>query len=266
MPVKLFSVFSQEIKNLLTDSDEYNVIIYVGKDKNVKTFKTHSLILKARCSYYKTALSEQWAKQNDGNSNILRHPNFTPHIFKITLKNTMEVLEILAVADELLLSDLLDFIQSHLIETKSTWLHSYASKVYQAALFHDSYSNLREFISITIDVIWPFRVILPAELENDIIRCHLIVGGKPTFGPTFVVMKIAHLSKIISGYNPIRWQVGWGHLKTKKSFLFSFKNKGQLEDAKISRVRRPGYAITLKDKNYGPCFGDKDLWMHGDFS
>ncbi|CAG8485336.1 9306_t:CDS:1, partial [Gigaspora rosea] len=38
------------------------------------------------------------------------------------------------------------------IETKSTWLYFYASKIYQVALSHDSHSNLREFISITIDV------------------------------------------------------------------------------------------------------------------
>ncbi|RIB26124.1 hypothetical protein C2G38_2030473 [Gigaspora rosea] len=171
------------------------------------------------------------------------------------------------------------------IETKSTWLYFYASKIYQVALSHDSHSNLREFISITIDIlecdnleiakneiwdqvikwriaqisnsnlqftnthnwtseefsslasaiskclfligffqmsesdiynrVWLFRTILLEELEDVIIRCHLIVGGKPMFG--------------------------------------------QLEDTKISRVRRSGYAITLKNKSYSPCFGNKDL-------
>ncbi|RIB08708.1 hypothetical protein C2G38_2270389 [Gigaspora rosea] len=261
----------------------------------------------------------------------------------------MEVLEMLAVADELLLSDLLDFIQNHLIETKSTWLHSYTSKIYQSALSHNSYSNLREFISITIDVsselifkssnfltineslllsilehenldmtenkIWDQikRKIFLAFTDNDIYtkdviynndniytnytnndiyanndiytnnntsyKFNLLIRGTcdsfdlQTFyqrcdnqDPTFVVIKIAHSLEIIGGYNPIRWQVGFGHLKNKKSFLFSFKNKGQLEDAKISRVRRTSYAITLKDKSYGPCFGNKDLWMHSNFS
>ncbi|CAG8567402.1 11453_t:CDS:2 [Gigaspora rosea] len=222
----------------------------------------------------------------------------------------MEVLEMLAVADELLLSDLLDFIQNHLIETKSTWLHSYTSKIYQSALSHNSYSNLREFISITIDI---KRKIFLAFTDNDIYtkdviynndniytnytnndiyanndiytnnntsyKFNLLIRGTcdsfdlQTFyqrcdnqDPTFVVIKIAHSLEIIGGYNPIRWQVGFGHLKNKKSFLFSFKNKGQLEDAKISRVRRTSYAITLKDKSYGPCFGNKDLWMHSNFS
>ncbi|CAG8554398.1 45168_t:CDS:2 [Gigaspora margarita] len=135
-----------------------------------------------------------------GDSNILSQPNVTPKVFEIILKDIVEVLEILAAADELLLTDLLDFIQDHLIETKSDWLHSYILKVYQATLSHDS-------------------SILPPELEDDIVRCHLKVGSKPTF-----------------------------------------------EDAKISRVSRYNYAITMKDESYGPCFGDKDLWMQGDFS
>ncbi|RIB21069.1 hypothetical protein C2G38_2034689 [Gigaspora rosea] len=434
MSFKLLSVFSQEIINLLNDSDEYNVIIHVGKGENVKTFQAHSLILRARCSYYKTALSKQWARK-EGDSNILRQPNVTPKVFEIILnyiysgtitlndRDIMEVLEILAAADELLLTDLLDFIQDHLIETKSDWLHSYILKVYQATLSHDSCSNLREFILATIssdpellfkspdflkideslilpilkrddldmaedevwdqvikwgmaqinpnlrftnihdwsteefsalastlseclplirffqmsgsdlyDKVWPFRAILPPELEDDIVRCHLKVGSKPTFGtnaprgnsvliahqqlskiadwidkndlnittsigtdipykfkllirgsrdgfdsqtfhqrcdnqgPTFVVMKVAASSEIIGGYNPIRWQTGSGHLETRDSFLFSFGNRNRIEDAKISRVSRYNYAITMKDESYGPCFGDKDLWMQGDFS
>ncbi|RIB03989.1 hypothetical protein C2G38_2223565 [Gigaspora rosea] len=105
MFVKLFSVFSQKIKNLLTDSDKYNMIIYVGRDKNIKIFKAHSLILRAKCSYYKTTLSEQWIKQNNIYSGTI--------ILKD--RDTMEALEMLAIADELLLLDLLDFIQNHLI-------------------------------------------------------------------------------------------------------------------------------------------------------
>ncbi|CAG8472070.1 17048_t:CDS:2, partial [Cetraspora pellucida] len=164
--------------------DEYNVIIHVGKGDNVKTFQAHSLILRARCSYYKTALSKQWAKK-EGDSSVLRQPNVTPKVFEIILKDIIEVLEILAAADELLLTDLLDFIQDHLIETKSEWLHSYILKVYQTTLSHDSCSILHEFILATIS--------------------------------------------------------------SDPELLF----------------KSPDF---LKDESHGPCFGDKDLWMQGDFS
>ncbi|CAG8660277.1 101_t:CDS:2, partial [Scutellospora calospora] len=131
----------------------------------------------------------------EGDSNVLRQPNVTPKVFEIILNGTitlndrdiMEVLEILAAADELLLTDLLDFIQDHLIETKSEWLQSYILKVYQATLSHDSF--------------WQFRAILPPELEDDIVRCHLKPGSKPTFGtnsPRGNSVLIAHqqMSKI----------------------------------------------------------------------
>src|SRR6185437_3288646 len=190
----------------------------------------------------------------------------------ITLFNRdiMEIMEILAASDELLLNDLLDFIQDHLIETKNEWLHSYILKIYQTSLAHESCEKLREFILATIssdpellfksanflsldeslltpilrrddldmaedevweqvirwglaqhptfnsnirdwgteefqaltltlqecillvrffqmsssdlyDKVWPFRAILPPDLEDDIVRCHLKVGSKPTF-------------------------------------------------------------------------------------
>ncbi|CAG8499892.1 2030_t:CDS:2 [Diversispora eburnea] len=41
-----------------------------------------------------------------------------------------------------------------------------------------------------------------------------------------------------------------------------------VEDAKLSRVsrQRSYYAIRFNGKDYGPCFGDKDLSMKGNFN
>ncbi|CAG8645872.1 6502_t:CDS:2, partial [Acaulospora morrowiae] len=52
----------------------------------------------------------------------------------------------------------------------------------------------------------------------------------------------------------------------KNSVQQSNEKRLNLDDAKLSRVRRPGYAIRIKDKTYGPCFGDKDLWMRNNFN
>ncbi|PKY13368.1 BTB-domain-containing protein [Rhizophagus irregularis] len=430
MSFKLLTIFSNDIINLLNNSEEFNVAIYVGEGDNQKVFQAHSLILRARSSYFHTALSKQWVRK-EGDDNILRQPNISPQVFEIILnyiysgtislidRDIMEILEILAASDELLLNDLLDFIQEYLIETKNEWLHSSILKIYQTSLAHGSCEKLRKFILATIssdpellfksanflsldvslltpilkrddldmaedevweqvirwglaqhlsfsanirdwgteqfqalsstlqeciflvrffqmsssdlyDKVWPFRAILPPELEDDIVRCHLKPGSKPTFGvntprgnstlvghqqmsriadwidrkdsptytgvdlpykfkllvrgtrdgfdsqtfhakcdeqgPTFVIMKIAVSGEVIGGYNPIKWQIGTGHLETRDSFLFSFGNRGCLEDAKISRVLRANYAIPLKDESYGPCFGDKDLSMQGNFS
>ncbi|CAG8575519.1 675_t:CDS:2 [Funneliformis mosseae] len=85
-------------------------------------------------------------------------------------------------------------------------------------------------------------------------------------GPTIVVMQIAYSGELVGGYNPIEWSTGDSRITTQNSFLFSFPKQGNIADAKLSRVNRPGYAIRVKDKTHGPCFGDKDLWMKHNFN
>ena len=67
-------------------SDEYNVLIKVGGDENnEKYFQAHSLVLRARSPYFKTALSNNWAKKENGMT-IFQKPNISPHIFELILK------------------------------------------------------------------------------------------------------------------------------------------------------------------------------------
>nr|CAG8512402.1 7361_t:CDS:2 [Entrophospora candida] len=221
MSTKLLSVFSRDIFNLLENLEEFNVTIHVGEQPNVRIFHAHSLILKARSSYFNTALSKQWAKQKD-EKNILNQPNISPEIFEIILRTITEILEILSAGDELLLNDLLDYIQDYLVDTKADWLPNYILEIYRKTLDHQS--------------LWsPFRLILPPNLEDDIVRCHLKQGSKPIYG-----------------------------INTPRGNSTLIGHKEMLH-AKVSRVSRFNYAITLKDDSYGPCFGDKDLWMYGNF-
>ncbi|CAG8579146.1 5448_t:CDS:2 [Paraglomus occultum] len=85
-------------------------------------------------------------------------------------------------------------------------------------------------------------------------------------GATVVVLKIRDSGEVIGGYNPIRWVTGNGHLITEESFIYSFGLTGKIEAGKISRPQRTNCAIPLNDRNHGPCFGDKDLWMTNNFN
>lgn len=86
-------------------------------------------------------------------------------------------------------------------------------------------------------------------------------------GPNLVVLKIHGDNQVIGGYNPI----GWKSLKTnrwqytEKSFLFSFGNRGNLDDAKLSKVQSGCEAI-YDDPSFGPCFGKTDLDMRRQFN
>ncbi|CAJ0847458.1 17520_t:CDS:2 [Entrophospora sp. SA101] len=184
-----------------------------------------------------------------------------------------EILEILSAGDELLLNDLLDYIQDYLVDTKADWLPNYILEIYRKTLDHQSCEKLREFILATIsadpELLFNSKdflkieesLLLPilkrddldmAEDEDDIVRCHLKQGSKPIYG-----INTPRGNSTLIGHKEM--------LQTRDSFLFTFGNRDRIEDAKVSRVSRFNYAITLKDDSYGPCFGDKDLWMYGNF-
>src|SRR6266511_5725227 len=54
--LKYISKLVNDLSNLLNESDFCDVKIRVGEGKDIRTFKAHSTILKARSSYFKIAL------------------------------------------------------------------------------------------------------------------------------------------------------------------------------------------------------------------
>ncbi|CAG8635679.1 11880_t:CDS:2 [Ambispora gerdemannii] len=125
--------FSTDICQLLTDSEEYNVLIEAGdkSEGDFKVFYAHSIILRARCSYFKTGLSNEWARK-EGQVTIFQKPNISPKVFNIILNGTIAlenediptILNLLVAADELLINEISDFVQDHLLEHESAWLKS----------------------------------------------------------------------------------------------------------------------------------------------
>lgn len=72
---------------MLYDADDHDVIIRVGQDYNIKEFRAHSSILRARSAYFKSALSSKWIDKKNENGIIeFEKPNINPNIFEIILK------------------------------------------------------------------------------------------------------------------------------------------------------------------------------------
>jgi hypothetical protein len=59
MAENFLSDLSQDIGQLFSTGDNYDLIIQAGEGQNTKEFKAHSLILSARSTYFKTALSKE---------------------------------------------------------------------------------------------------------------------------------------------------------------------------------------------------------------
>ncbi len=84
LPLKYISKLVNDFSNLLKESDYYDVEIKVGTD-DVKIFKAYSGILKTRCSYFKTALSNNWVKRSDNGIILFEKENISPKIFEVLL-------------------------------------------------------------------------------------------------------------------------------------------------------------------------------------
>src|SRR5690349_19866518 len=77
---KLIGILAQDITNLLSGSDDYDLQVTVGEGPSSKTFEAHSVILRARSPYFKTALSPTWAKKH-GEKMVFAKPNIVPAVF-----------------------------------------------------------------------------------------------------------------------------------------------------------------------------------------
>ncbi|CAB5378636.1 unnamed protein product [Rhizophagus irregularis] len=75
----------QDLTQLFTEADDYNVKIEVGEGSEKEIFKAHSVILRARSPYFKAALSSTWVRKVD-DMIIFSKPNISPKVFKKILK------------------------------------------------------------------------------------------------------------------------------------------------------------------------------------
>jgi hypothetical protein len=84
MSSQFFNKLSQNYIEILNDDEYYDITIEVGKDPNVKIFRTHMIILCYRSPFLRRTLSSN--KNNDGIPIHIKLPNISPEIFQIILK------------------------------------------------------------------------------------------------------------------------------------------------------------------------------------
>ena len=65
---------------------------------------------------------------------------------------------------------------------------------------------------------------------------------------TVTIVKVKNSNEILGGYNPIVWQRPdkfGSYSNTNKSFIFSFRDKENIESYILSRVKRNAFAIVI---------------------
>ncbi|CAG8831637.1 9360_t:CDS:1, partial [Gigaspora rosea] len=75
---------SNDLGYILENCTNHDVIIQAGQGNDMKEFKAHSVILSARCPYFRATICSNWTHK-EGGYIIFREPTISPQIFQIIL-------------------------------------------------------------------------------------------------------------------------------------------------------------------------------------
>ncbi|GBB88624.1 hypothetical protein RclHR1_01520009 [Rhizophagus clarus] len=156
MTTQFFSQLSQNFINILDDDEYYDITIEVGKDPIVRIFRAHMIILNYRSVYFRRNLSTN-KKNSDGALTHIKLPDISPNTFQIILKyiyggilnlddiDTLEIIDVLVASEILKLQEIVNYLQSYLIENKSNWIQENFTLIHNSIFQHASFVELQNF-------------------------------------------------------------------------------------------------------------------------
>ncbi|POG76233.1 hypothetical protein GLOIN_2v1474782 [Rhizophagus irregularis DAOM 181602=DAOM 197198] len=149
--------YSQEINNdlekLFEAEEEYNVIIYSGENNNIKEFHAHSILLRIRSQYFRSAFSKERSEKKDGKY-VFNFPNISPQFYKIILRfiycgkidlsklQGPDILKLLIAVDELKIQTLILCIQEYLIKHQHEFLQQNPLEILETVYQRETFTNL----------------------------------------------------------------------------------------------------------------------------
>ncbi|GBB84335.1 hypothetical protein RclHR1_10960004 [Rhizophagus clarus] len=153
---KFLPILSQDLLKNLNDDKYYDTIIEVGNGSYVKLFRGHMIILSCRSPYFQRILSAN-EKKNYETLVKISLPNILPEIFQIILRyiyggifplkeyEVSDIIKILKAASELNLEELINYLQTFLIENETNWVEQSFNIIYQMSFEYNCLSNLQKF-------------------------------------------------------------------------------------------------------------------------
>uniref|UniRef100_A0A1D1Y373 BTB/POZ domain-containing protein 9 n=1 Tax=Anthurium amnicola TaxID=1678845 RepID=A0A1D1Y373_9ARAE len=157
MSTEFFPRLSKNYIEILDDNEYYDVTIEVGQDPDVKIYRAHMIILCYRSPFLRQTLASHASNRKNNDLIHIKFSNITPHVFQNVLtyiyggiislddQDISVILEILAVADQLHLQELVDYLQKYLIENKAEMMEQQFELTYQMSFQSDSLLELQQF-------------------------------------------------------------------------------------------------------------------------
>ncbi|RHZ48290.1 hypothetical protein Glove_553g50 [Diversispora epigaea] len=150
MTLNFYENSSNDYVKLLENGNEHEhyIIIEVGEPPVMQTFEVHSTVLCYRCPY----LYDEFKKStisNDDNTKIIQKPQISVKVFNIILKYIYEatvnlekvetpiIFDILITANQFQLEELVERLQTFLIENHPSWLKFNFSKIFNLSFQAD---------------------------------------------------------------------------------------------------------------------------------
>ncbi|RHZ81790.1 hypothetical protein Glove_117g108 [Diversispora epigaea] len=153
MALKFFDKLSQNLIEILNDKVDYNVIIEVKNEE--RSFTAHANILKYRSSYFRRKLEN--IHPNENNVKTVTESSISAQIFEAILKyiyggivnlenaDTRLIFDLMLAANEFELVELTNELETHLIDTKASWLKTYFSLVYHNIFSKNNFKKLENY-------------------------------------------------------------------------------------------------------------------------
>ncbi|RIA84524.1 AIG1 family-domain-containing protein, partial [Glomus cerebriforme] len=155
----LYAKLSQDYISFYENKEKYaDVTIRVGKEENVNEFYVHSFVLLARSVFFCKKIEEIKEKQNYGKF-IIEIPDINPKFFDQILRyfyggnlkyKSNEIFEFLLISKEFNISELLDFLQSQLLQFPNQIYQNFGITL-QISSSHELFQRLYEFCLKTIN-------------------------------------------------------------------------------------------------------------------
>ena len=79
----------QDLEKVLENGNDHDVIIKAGED--AKEIRAHSFMLRARCSYFKRALSSDWGEEDSDGKFIFKKQNISVEVFQLILRQVNNI-------------------------------------------------------------------------------------------------------------------------------------------------------------------------------